>query len=56
MHLDFGKNLGNTDKIIRVIFGILLIGQYVSGAIRGGWGIAAVAFALAQFVEVYFSY
>lgn len=56
MHLDFEKNLGNTDKTIRVIIGVLLIGLVISGSIHGGWRAAAVAFSLAQFVEVYFSY
>ncbi|WP_169716795.1 YgaP family membrane protein [Sporomusa acidovorans] len=56
MHLDFEKNLGSTDKAIRVIIGVVLIGLYMTGTFRGGWGIAAVAFALAQFVEAYFSY
>jgi len=56
MHLDFEKNLGNTDRVIRTIIGVLLIGLVAIGTIQGGWAIAAIVFALAQFIEAYFSY
>lgn len=56
MDLDLKKNLGNSDRIIRVIIGVLLLALTVSRSITGGWAIAAVVFALFQFVEAALAY
>ncbi len=56
MKLDWKKNLGNTDRLIRVIIGIVLFGLAYTKIISGWLSIAVVIFALGQFVQAYFSY
>ena len=56
MKLDWGKNLSNTDKIIRVIVGIVLLGLAYTRILSGWVSTVAVIIALSQFVEAYFSY
>ncbi len=56
MNLDWKRNLGNTDRIIRTLIGLLLLALVYTKAITGWWAVAAVAFALFQFIEAYFAY
>jgi len=56
MDLHYKKNLGNKDRLIRVFIGLVFVGLAILQYISGGWAIVAVSFALAQFVETYFSY
>jgi hypothetical protein len=56
MHLDWQRNLGNTDRMIRTIIGFLLIILVSVQVITGGWAILAVLFAIFQFVEAFFAY
>jgi len=56
MKLDWEKNLSDTDRIIRVIIGFVLLGLAYTKVISGWLSIAVVIIALSQFVEAYFSY
>lgn len=56
MHLDWEKNLGASDRIIRVAIGLLLAGLSFTGVIKGWWAAAAFALALFQFIEALFAY
>ncbi len=56
MHLDWQRNLGNTDRIVRTIIGLLLIGLAAVKVLTGFWAVLAVLFALFQFVEAFFAY
>lgn len=50
------KNMGSTDRIIRVVIAIILIGLYATSTLTGTWGIAglvlAAVFILTSFVSV----
>ena len=56
MDLDWKKNLDNTDRLIRVIIGLILVGLTYSKALSGWTATLAVLIALSQFIEAYFSY
>ncbi len=56
VHLDWQCNLGNTDRIIRTIIGLLLIILVTVKMITGILAALAVFFALFQFVEAFFAY
>ncbi len=56
MHLDFNKNLGNSDRLIRVVIGVILVALAVSRMITGWWAVAAVVMALFQFMEAALAY
>jgi len=56
LHLDWEKNLGNTDRLIRAVLGLLLLGLAFTGTVTGWWAAAAVVLALFQFVEALFAY
>ena len=56
MHLDWEKNLGKADRIIRAVIGLLLIGLVYAKVITGWWAIAAAVFGLFQLVEAYAAY
>jgi hypothetical protein len=56
LELDFQKNLGTTDRGIRVIIGLLLLGLVAIQNISGWWATIAVIFAVFQFFEAYFAY
>ncbi|MEM5795244.1 MAG: DUF2892 domain-containing protein [Bacillota bacterium] len=56
MHLDFEKNLGITDRGIRVSIGAILLGVVLMHIIVGWWATVAVIFALFQFVEAALGY
>lgn len=56
MDLDWKKNLGNTDRIIRTFIGLLLLALVLTQSITGSWAVVAALFALFQFVEAFFAY
>jgi len=56
VHLQFKKNLGLIDRVIRVIIGLVLLVISMSGIITGWWASAAVVFALFQFLEAALAY
>ncbi len=56
MHLDWQRNLGNTDRIIRTITGLLLLGLVATKVLTGAWAFFAMMFAFLQFVEAFFAY
>lgn len=56
MHLNFEKNLGTTDRTIRVTIGVILLGVVFSQNITGLWAGIAITFALFQFVEAGLGY
>lgn len=56
MKLDFKMNLGNFDRIIRVMLGVYLIWLVVSGIAADWWAVIAIGFALSQFVEAFLAY
>lgn len=56
MKLNFKKNLGDTDRVIRTIIALLLAGLAFTGVFTGGWGDLAMLLALFQFAEVALGY
>lgn len=56
MKLDFKKNLGSTDKTIRVGIALILIVLVYNKTLTGWLGIFVTIFAILQFIEVSFSY
>lgn len=56
MHLDWQRNLSNTDRIVRTIIGFLLIALVLIKVIIGAWAYLAVILALFQFAEAFFAY
>ncbi len=56
MKLNFKKNLGDTDRVIRTITALLLAGLAFTSVITGGWGDLAMLLALFQFAEAALGY
>jgi len=56
MVLDFKKNLGDFDRIIRATIGLYMIWLVGAGIVSGWWAVAALSFAIFQFVEAAFAY
>lgn len=56
LHLNWEKNLGNTDRLIRAVLGLLLLALVFTGTVTGRWAVAALALALFQFVEARLAY
>jgi sulfite exporter TauE/SafE len=56
MELDFEKNLGDTDRVIRVVLGAALIWLAILHYISGVWAALAWVFGVSQFIEAAFSY
>ncbi|WP_418790493.1 DUF2892 domain-containing protein [Phosphitispora sp. TUW77] len=56
MELNWKKNLSDTDRIIRVVIGFILLGLIYTKIVSGWLGVIAIVVALSQFVEAYFSY
>ncbi|MDF2501111.1 MAG: hypothetical protein K0Q77_1825 [Anaerosporomusa subterranea] len=56
MELDFEKNLGDTDRVIRIIIGALLIWPAIFHYISGGWATLAWVLGISQFIEAALSY
>lgn len=51
MRLNFEKNLGDTDRVVRLIIGAALIWLAVFRFITGGWAVAAIGLGLSQLIE-----
>ncbi|MCK8816922.1 DUF2892 domain-containing protein [Natroniella sulfidigena] len=56
MELDFEKNLGEMDRIIRLIIGFLLIFSVYYWNLVGWLAVVIVIVAISQFIEAAFSY
>lgn len=56
MELDFEINLGDTDRVIRVIVGAALIWLAIFQYISGGWATLAVVIGVSQFIESAYAY
>lgn len=56
MKLNFKKNLGQTDRVIRTLLGIILIALVVGKVLTGWLGILLTVFAIFLFVDAFFSY
>jgi hypothetical protein len=56
MKLDFKKNLGDTDRVIRTGVALLLAGLAFTGVFTGVWANLAIIMALFQFVEAALGY
>lgn len=56
MDLDFKKNLGASDRIARVVIGLMALGLVVAKVALGFWAAAAIVFALFQFAEAAIGY
>lgn len=56
VHLDWEKNLGNTDRLIRFLLALLLLALVFTKTITGWWAALAFLFSLIQFVEAAFAY
>lgn len=50
------KNIGTTDKIVRLIMALILVVLNLTDVITGTLGLYAVGFAVVLVVVVYFSY
>lgn len=56
MKLDWKKNLGTFDRIVRVMIGLYLLSLFFSQALSGFWAAAAIVLALFQFLEAALAY
>ena len=56
MAIDWKKNLGNVDRLIRVFISLVLLVLVGNNIIMGFAAIVAVVLAVSQFVEAAFSY
>lgn len=56
MRLDYKKNLGNLDRIIRTAIGLFMFWLVFAGIATGWWAAAAIIFGLFQFVEAGLAY
>jgi hypothetical protein len=56
MTLDYRKNLGGVDRIIRTAIGLALLIPVFTKTIPGGWAVAAVVLAASQFLEAALAY
>lgn len=56
MHLDLKKNIGNADRLLRIIVGIGLLTLVDINLVGGLWAKAAVVLSLLLFVESFLAY
>ena len=56
MHLEFKRNLGIGDRLIRVGLSLLLAWPVATRALRSGWALAAVIVSLFLFIEAGLGY
>lgn len=56
MNLDFNKNLGNTDRIIRAATGLVLMTLVFTKVLKGWQAILATIISICQFFDAIFSY
>lgn len=54
--LNYKKNLGNFDRIIRAAIGLYMLWSVYTGAATGWWAVGAFAFSIFQFVEAALAY
>ena len=56
MEIDWEKNLGDTDRMIRIVIGTTLIALVVTKSVTGWWVTGAIILAIFQFIEASFAY
>lgn len=56
MNIKAEKNLGDTDRAIRAIIAVVLVGLVLSRAVTGWWAIVFVVLAGSQFIESWLGY
>lgn len=56
MRLEFRKNLGDTDRVIRAVIGVFLLGWVLTGVATGWWAVVAGVLAVSQFIEAALAY
>jgi len=56
LHLEFERNLGLGDRLIRVGLSLLLALPVATGALTRGWALAAVVVSLFLFIEAGLGY
>lgn len=56
MELDWDKNLGTTDRIIRVLIGTTLLTLVITKNVVGWWATGVIVMAIFQFIEAFFAY
>ncbi|WP_414714889.1 YgaP family membrane protein [Sporomusa sp.] len=56
MELDWVKNLGTADRIMRIIIGATLLVLVITNNVSGWWATGAVILAIIQFFEAFFGY
>lgn len=56
MLLDYKKNLGTIDRIARTAIGLYTLWLVLTGAATGWWAVAALVFAIFNFIEAAISY
>lgn len=56
MKLSFRKNLGNIDRIIRLVIGLVLLGLVAMRVTTGFWAFLAIILAISQFIEAALAY
>lgn len=56
MILDFRKNLGTFDRIIRTTIGLYMLWLVYARVVTGWWAAAAFSFAIFQFIEAALAY
>jgi hypothetical protein len=54
--LDYKKNLGTLDRIIRTAIGIYTLWLVITGTVAGWWAVAALVFAIFNFIEAAIAY
>lgn len=56
MELDWEKNLGTADRIMRMIIGATLLVLVITNNVTEWWATGAVILAIVQFIEALFGY
>ncbi|HEX3015366.1 MAG TPA: YgaP-like transmembrane domain [Desulfobacteria bacterium] len=56
MILNWRKNLGNTDRVVRIVIAVILVGLGITQTIPGWWAVAASLLGISQFIEAGLAY
>jgi len=56
VEIDWEKNLGTTDRIIRVLIGATLLALVITKNVVGWWATGASVLAVFQFIEAFSAY
>lgn len=56
MELSFRKNLGDVDRIIRIVIALVLLGLVAMRVTTGFWAFLAIVLAISQFIEAGLAY